>query len=128
MRRFATWTTGHRKTVIIGWIVALIGVGVIAGSVGSKYTEEFKLPASDSQEAFNLLETKFPAQSGDTAQIVFKAPAGVESPAVEKKMEAVFAALTRGARRRSARTARSPTRRCSSTSPTTSSTKTSSNR
>jgi putative drug exporter of the RND superfamily len=91
MRRFATWTTGHRKTVIIGWIVALIGVGAISGSAGAKYSEEFKLPASDSQEAFNLLETKFPAQSGDTAQIVFKASEGVESAAVKQKMEGVFA-------------------------------------
>ncbi|HEX3735542.1 MAG TPA: MMPL family transporter, partial [Solirubrobacterales bacterium] len=85
--------TGHRKTVIIGWIVALIGVGAISNSVGSNFSEEFKLPASDSQEAFNLLETKFPAQSGDTALIVFKAPAGVKSPAVEKKMDGVFAAV-----------------------------------
>ena len=59
--------------MIIGWIVALIGVGMIAGSVGSDFSEEFKLPASDSQEAFDLLEDKFPAQSGDTATIVFKA-------------------------------------------------------
>ena len=57
MRRFATWCTGHRKTVILGWIAALIGIGMIAGSVGSDFTEEFKLPASDSQEAFDLLET-----------------------------------------------------------------------
>ena len=64
MRRFATWCTGHRKTVIIGWIVALIGVGMISGSVGSDFSEEFKLPSSDSQEAFDLLEERFPAQSG----------------------------------------------------------------
>jgi RND superfamily putative drug exporter len=95
MRGFATWCTGHRKTVIIGWIVALIGVGMVAGSVGSKFTEEFKLPASDSQEAFDLLETKFPAQSGDTSLIVFKAPGGVESPAVKQKMNAVFAEVAK---------------------------------
>jgi len=95
MRGFATWCTGHRKTVIIGWIVALIGVGMVAGSVGSHFTEEFKLPASDSQEAFNLLETKFPAQSGDTALIVFKAPGGVKSAAVEKKMNGVFAEVSK---------------------------------
>ena len=91
MRRFATWTTGHRKTVILGWIVALIVVGMIAGSVGSDFTEEFKLPSSDSQEAFDLLEHKFPQQSGVTAEIVYKAPAGADSAAVKKKMEGVFA-------------------------------------
>jgi RND superfamily putative drug exporter len=91
MRRFATWTTGHRKTVIIGWIVALIGVGMISGAVGSDFSEEFKLPSSDSTEAFELLEDKFPQQSGVTAEIVYKAPAGADSPAVRKKMEGVFA-------------------------------------
>jgi RND superfamily putative drug exporter len=91
MRRFASWTTGHRKTVILGWIVALIAIGMIASSVGSDFSEEFKLPSSDSQEAFDLLEHRFPQQSGVTAEIVYKAPAGADSPAVRKKMEGVFA-------------------------------------
>jgi putative drug exporter of the RND superfamily len=90
MRRFATWITGHRKTVIFGWIVALVVIGGISGTVGADFSEEFKLPKSDSQEAFDLLENKFPAQSGDSSQIVFKADQGVESPAVKKKMEGVF--------------------------------------
>ena len=90
MRRFATWCTGHRKTVILGWIAALVGVGMIAGAVGSDFSEDFKLPASDSTDAFDLLESKFPAQSGDTATIVFKAEGGVESPQVRKTMEGLF--------------------------------------
>jgi putative drug exporter of the RND superfamily len=90
MRRFATWCTGHRKTVIIGWVLALIVIGGISKFVGADFSEDFKLPASDSKEAFDLLETRFPAQSGETAQIVYKARSGVESPAVRKKMEAVF--------------------------------------
>jgi len=95
MRRFGAWTTGHRKTVIFGWIVALLVIGSISGSVGSSFSENFKLPASDSQEAFDLLETKFPAQSGDTATIVYRAPGGVEQPAVKRKMEGAFAAIAK---------------------------------
>jgi putative drug exporter of the RND superfamily len=95
MRRFATWITGHRKTVIIGWIVALIGFGMLAGSVGSDFSEEFQLPNSDSKQALDLLEERFPAQSGEAAQIVFKADQGVETPAVERKMEGVFAKVGR---------------------------------
>ncbi len=91
MRRYATWITHHRKTVIIGWIVALVGFVMLASSVGDDFTEEFKLPSSDSTEAFELLENKFPAQSGETAQIVFKAEAGAESPAVRQRMEGLFA-------------------------------------
>ena len=90
MRRFATWTTGHRKTVIFGWIASLIVIGGIAGNVGSHFSEEFKLPSSDSTEAYELLEEDFKGESGGTATIVFKADDGVESSAVKKKMEGVF--------------------------------------
>ncbi|HEU5063306.1 MAG TPA: MMPL family transporter [Solirubrobacterales bacterium] len=95
MRRFATWCTGHRKTVIFSWIVALLLAGFIAGSAGSDFSEEFQLPNSDSKQALDLLEERFPAQSGEAAQIVFKADRGVESPAVERKMEAVFAKVAK---------------------------------
>jgi RND superfamily putative drug exporter len=90
LRRFATWITGHRKTVIFGWIAALVIIGGIAGNVGSDFSEEFKLPSSDSTEAYELLEDNFEEQSGGTATIVFKADEGVKSPPVQKKMEGVF--------------------------------------
>ena len=91
MRRFATWITGHRKTVIAGWIVALIGMGFLSSAIGDDFSEDFKLPSSDSQEAYDLLENRFPAQSGESAQIVYKSDSGVESAAVKQKMERVFA-------------------------------------
>jgi RND superfamily putative drug exporter len=91
MRRFATWTTGHRKTVIISWIIALVAMIGVSGSVGADFSEEFSLPDSDSKEALDLLEDKFPAQSGEVAQIVFKADSGIEAAAVKRKMEKVFA-------------------------------------
>ena len=85
MRRFATWITGHRKTVIFGWIAALVVIGMLAGSIGADYEEEFKLPKSDSQEAFDLLENKFPAQSGDTATIAFSTATTVINSVSTKK-------------------------------------------
>src|SRR3954452_661268 len=91
MRRFAGWTTSHRKTVIIGWIAALLIFGMIAKTAGSAFSEDFSLPASYSKEALDLLEQKFPAQSGEAGQIVFKSDEGVETPGVERKMKAVFA-------------------------------------
>ena len=90
MRRFATWTTGHRAIVIVGWIATLLVMGFIAAAVGSKFSEEFSLPSSDSKDALDLLEDRFPAQAGDTVQIVYKAESGVDSPAVKRTMEGVF--------------------------------------
>jgi RND superfamily putative drug exporter len=90
MRGFANWITGHRKTVIGAWIVALIAIGMIASTVGSDFSEEFSLPSSDSKDALDLLENRFPAQAGDVVQIVYRAEDGVESPAVKRTMEGVF--------------------------------------
>jgi RND superfamily putative drug exporter len=81
--------------VIIGWIVALIGIGIAAGSAGSEFSEEFNLPSSDSVEALHLLEDRFPQQAGESATIVFKAPGGVSSKPVQSKMEGVFAKVAK---------------------------------
>jgi RND superfamily putative drug exporter len=91
MRRFSIWCCGHRKTVILSWIAGLIVIGMISTSVGADFTENFNLPASDSKDALDLLEERFPAQSGETTTIVFKADNGVRSPAVKAKMEKAFA-------------------------------------
>ncbi|HET9678040.1 MAG TPA: MMPL family transporter, partial [Solirubrobacterales bacterium] len=90
MRRFASWTTSHRAIVIIGWLATLVVVGIIAGVAGSNFSEEFSLPSSDSKDALDLLENRFPAQAGDTVQIVYKAESGVKTAAVKQKMEGVF--------------------------------------
>ncbi|MBV8949433.1 MAG: MMPL family transporter, partial [Actinobacteria bacterium] len=57
----------------------------------------FSLPGTESQRAFDLLKAKFPARSGDTAQIVFAArgPGGVRAPGVQARMESAFAAAKR---------------------------------
>ncbi len=91
MKRLALLCTTYRKTVIFAWLVALVGVGFAAATAGTSFSENFKLPSSDSQRAVELLEDRFPAQSGETATIVFRAPAGVESPPVKRRMSAAFA-------------------------------------
>ncbi len=95
MRRLGNWCTTHRTMVILAWIVALVGAGIAAGSAGSAFSENFKLPSSDSQRAVDLLEKRFPAQSGETATIVFRATAGAESPPVKQKMSTAFAAIAK---------------------------------
>ena len=95
MKRLARWCTTYRKTVIALWFAALVAVGFAASAAGTAFSENFKLPSSDSQRAVELLEDRFPAQSGETATIVFRAPAGVDSPAVKRRMSAAFARIER---------------------------------
>jgi RND superfamily putative drug exporter len=62
--------------VLLSWFV--IAVGLVAGTVtlGSRASNGLDLPNSDSQKAVNLLTSRFPAQSGDTDQIVFHTRSG----------------------------------------------------
>ena len=96
MLKLARWSTTHRKYVVIGWIVLLIGVNVLAQSAGTSYSNNFTLPNSDSQRAADLLQHSFPAQAGDRDTIVYKVSSGtVLDPAVRARMGATFAQVAK---------------------------------
>jgi RND superfamily putative drug exporter len=96
MLRLARWTTTHRKYVLLGWIVLLVGVSALAGSAGTSYSNNFTLPNSDAQRASDLLQRSFPAQAGDRDTIVYKVSSGtVQSPAVRTRMSAMFARVAK---------------------------------
>src|SRR5947209_1760768 len=73
MERLARFCYRHRWRVLIAWIVAFIGMGVLSGVVGNAFSNNFSSPGTESQRAFDLLRSRFPSQSGDTAIVVFKA-------------------------------------------------------
>jgi RND superfamily putative drug exporter len=96
MRRLAEWCVRHRRITILTWIAVLVACGAAAGSAGSVYKSNFELPKSDSADAVSLLQEKFPAQSGDSAQIVFHAADGdARAPDVRERMEAAFAKVAK---------------------------------
>ena len=66
----------RRRAVIAFWVVALIGVVLLNGALAGKTTDTLSIPGTESQQAFDLLNARFPAQSGSTAQLVFAAPPG----------------------------------------------------
>ena len=76
MLKLARWTMSHRRAVVIIWIAVVIGVSAISSSVGTKTASNFTLPGTDSQQAVDLLKSRFPAQAGDADQIVFHARSG----------------------------------------------------
>jgi putative drug exporter of the RND superfamily len=95
LERIARWSYNHRWRMVLIWIATLIGINVIAGVAGAPYSNNFTLPGTDSQRAYDLLQNRFPQRSGDTADIAFKATAGVTDPAVQQRMERFFAAITK---------------------------------
>jgi RND superfamily putative drug exporter len=95
LERLARWCYRHRWRTVILWIVALAGSISLMNVAGGDYTSDFSLPGSEAQEVVDLLEEKFPARSGDSVSIVFKAEAGVADPSVRQTMEGVFAEASR---------------------------------
>ncbi len=70
MRSVARWCFTHRRLVVLGWIAALIGVTAIHFAAGSSYSDNFKLPHTQSFDAVRLLQRNAPKVSGDTDRIV----------------------------------------------------------
>jgi RND superfamily putative drug exporter len=94
--RVGDWAGRHRRFVLVGWIVALIGTLGLSSAVGSNYSNSFSLKGTDSQRAVDLLKRDFPAQSGDSDQIVFHTRTGsVTEPAVKARIAPVLAQIGR---------------------------------
>ena len=72
---------------------------VVGSSVGATFSQGFHLSGTESQRATDLLQSRFPAQAGDEGQIVFASADGVGAPAVQHRMEALFAEVARVPRR-----------------------------
>ncbi|MHB8492752.1 MAG: MMPL family transporter, partial [Solirubrobacteraceae bacterium] len=64
-----------------GWLVLLIAMLGASGAAGTEFSNNFSLPGTESQSAANLLKRDFPAQAGDSDQIVLAARHGVVTEA-----------------------------------------------
>jgi putative drug exporter of the RND superfamily len=96
MAGFARWCFLHRKAVLAAWLVALIGFFAIGRLTGSAYANSDSLPGTDSAKAQQVLTTDFPAQAGDSDQIVVQARHGtLRSPAAEMAITSMLARVVR---------------------------------
>ena len=76
MRALTRFAISHRRTVVLSWIALLVVAGMAAGAAGSQFRNVFSLPGTQTQQVQDLLKQRFPAQAGDSAQIVFHARSG----------------------------------------------------
>ncbi|HEX3562501.1 MAG TPA: MMPL family transporter, partial [Solirubrobacterales bacterium] len=96
LARIARWSAGHRKSVLVAWIIGVVAVIAISGSVGTRYANSSSSGNTESQRATDLLKRDFPAQSGDTDQIVLHATSGkVTDPAVRARVAPMLAKVSK---------------------------------
>src|SRR5215469_8623981 len=79
--RLAAWCYDHRRRVLAGWLLALVAIVGLAQWTGSRLDNNFTLAGSPSQQAANLLASRFPSQRGDSAEVVLRSAAPMDSPA-----------------------------------------------
>jgi putative drug exporter of the RND superfamily len=79
--RLAAWCYDHRRRVLLGWLLAVVAVIGLAQWAGSRLDDNFALGSSPSQQAQNLLASRFPSQKGDVADVVLRSPGPLDSTA-----------------------------------------------
>jgi len=70
-------TAARRHRIFIAaWVLGAIAIATLAIANGGRTFDNFTIPGTQSQTAIDLLESRFPQQSGASATVVFHAPAG----------------------------------------------------
>ena len=90
--RVGAWCYDHRRRVLVGWIVGVVAVIALAGLVGSRFEDDFG-GVGQSQQVQSILATRFPAQAGDQAQVVFGSTVPLDGPRVVGRVDEALAAL-----------------------------------
>ncbi len=91
--RWAARCYDHRRTVLLVWILLVIGVTVIAQVVGTRFENDFTAGSTPSQRAADILQARFPTRSGDTADVVFHTTAPVDAAANRAAINGVVRGL-----------------------------------
>ena len=79
--RLAAWCYDHRRRVLAGWVLAVVAIARLAHWAGGRLDNDFSLAGSPAQQAQDLLASRFPAQQGDSADVVLRSPAPFDGPA-----------------------------------------------
>jgi putative drug exporter of the RND superfamily len=76
----------RRRRVILGWVAALaLAIGLSAAFAGD-FAADYSAPGSDSKQAQDLLEQRFPVQAGDTVDVVVRSDSAVAAPNVRSEV------------------------------------------
>ncbi|MEU5520336.1 MMPL family transporter [Streptomyces sp. NPDC047860] len=87
MAALARWCVHRRLVVVMLWLLALGGVAAGAFAAGSAYSNDYKVPGTESGRATELLKEGFPGLGGDSDNVVWHTSSGsVRDSGVEQTM------------------------------------------
>jgi RND superfamily putative drug exporter len=79
MKSLARLSTTKPLMVLFAWIAVVIGLTAASAASGPEFRDTFSLPGTDSQATYDLLDERFPQQSGDADAVVISADSGTVS-------------------------------------------------
>ncbi|MDG9718791.1 MMPL family transporter [Streptomyces sp. DH24] len=87
MAALARWCVRRRLFAVLLWLLAFGGVSAAAVAAGSDYSNDYKVPGTESGRATELLREGFPDLGGDSDTIVWHTDSGtVRAADVEQTM------------------------------------------
>jgi RND superfamily putative drug exporter len=87
MKFLAEKTYRFRWLVLGIWMISLVGITGVTGSIGAAFSSSFDLPNTESAQVQEVLLEEFPAQGGDISQIVFESQGKLTSPENQETIE-----------------------------------------
>jgi uncharacterized membrane protein YdfJ with MMPL/SSD domain len=87
----------HRPLVVVAvWLGLVVVVRLLVWGVGAETSNDLSLPGTESQQATDLLASRFPPQQNGSSPVVFYAPRGkVTDQANKQAVEASYKALVK---------------------------------
>ncbi|MGH9023107.1 MAG: MMPL family transporter, partial [Acidimicrobiia bacterium] len=71
----------HRWRTLFAWIAVAIALTGLGQALGGEKKDSFSVPGTESQQAFDLLNGRFPARSGAGVRVVFRGDQPLDSQA-----------------------------------------------
>lgn len=76
LARLVRSITGHWKISLVIALVAVFGIGVLSGTAGDPPPDDFDVPGTESQKAYDLFSAHSPALAGVDSTVVFSVSEG----------------------------------------------------
>ncbi|WP_092621780.1 MMPL family transporter [Jiangella sp. DSM 45060] len=98
LHRLGRFSHARRRLVAALWLAVALTIGAAAATLSGPTVDSFDLPGTESQEAFDLLDERFPnvPMDGASARVVFVAPDGETIDAAEAAISGILADLASG--------------------------------
>ncbi|WP_051426123.1 MMPL family transporter [Jiangella gansuensis] len=88
--RLARVSFRNRWRVVAAWLVAIAAAVGLSTAYAGDFAADYSAPGSDSRQAQDLLEARFPTQSGDTVDVVVHADGPVTDPEIQADVTALL--------------------------------------